>query len=78
MTMQISDLKDARDLLARNCAKVDPFAVEYLDYDAFEGVLEAVMASGEATQEMIMQVFSASIRKAQMLRARDRTVGPTN
>lgn len=75
--MKPKDMKRARELLAANCAKVDPFAVEYIDWDAFEGVLEAVMMAG-GDQEAILRVFTASIAKARMLRAKDRPMGATN
>lgn len=75
--MKAGDMKRAKELLAANCAKVDPFAVEYIDWDAFEGVLEAVMMAG-GDQEAILRVFTASINKARMLRAQDKPIGPTN
>ena len=75
--MKLSDMKRARELLRANCAKVDVQAVEYLDWDAFEGVLEAVMAA-EPTQDMIMRVFQTTIQKAQVQRVLHRPIGPTN
>lgn len=75
--MKPGDMKRARELLAANCAKADPFAVEYIDWDAFEGVLEAVMQAG-GDEQAILRVFAASIAKAKQLRLQDRGVKPTN
>jgi len=78
LTFSLNDKKRARELLRANVAKVDMNAVEYIDWDAFEGVLEAVLASESPTQDEILQVFKASLNKARAAYAADRGVGPTN
>lgn len=72
------DMKAAKEQLRRNVMEVDPEAVEYIDWDAFEGVLEAVLSTSNPTNAMIHQVFKSSINKAQMLRVLNRPMGPTN
>jgi len=79
MNFTSNDRRRARELLVANVARAEPNAVAYIDWDAFEGVLDAVMAS-EAAQdpEAIMQVFKSSVAKARGLYHADRPPGPTN
>ncbi len=77
--MNTYDKRRAAELLRANIAKVEPNAVAYIDWDAFEGVLEAVMESeARGDQEAILQVFKASQRLALSNYYEDRGVGPTN
>lgn len=63
------DMKLAKAKLRANVMEVDPEAVDYIDWDAFEGVLEAVLMTANPTNVMIHQVFKSSISKARILRA---------
>jgi hypothetical protein len=77
--MNESDRQRARQLLREDVAKAQVNAVAYIDWDAFEGVLDAVMASEAGKdQSAILQVFKASRHKALSAYFADRGVGPTN
>lgn len=72
------DMKLARHRLRMNVREINPEAVAYIDWDAFEGVLEAVLATPNPTNEMIHRVFRASVAKAVQAYVRDNPRGPTN
>ena len=77
--MKLSDKKRSRELLRNFVAEQDPAAVEYIDWDAFEGVLDAVMASESGQDpDAIMQVFKSVRNKAVSAKFFDRPPGPTN
>lgn len=76
--MDFEDMRAAREQLRANVMAIDPQAVEFIDYDAFEGVLEAVLMTPNPTNEMIHRVFTASIMKARTMRAIHRPLGPTH
>lgn len=78
MPITNGDMKLARTKLRTNVAQIDPAMVDYIDWDAFEGVLEAVLMNPNATNSNIDQVFKSSIAKAQLAFLRDRGVKPTN
>lgn len=71
--MKRFDMKKARRTLRNAVQGVDPFAVEYIDWDQFELELEAVI-EGEGPREAVLAVFSIAVNRARQLRAQDRTI----
>lgn len=75
--MKKFNMKRARQSLRQAILSVDPLAEEFIDWDAFEIALEAMMEC-DPTREMVLAVFGAAITKARQLRAVHSPIGATN
>lgn len=75
--MKNFDMKRARQTLTRAVEGVDPYAVDYINWEAFEIELEAVMQAeleGQHKKAATLAVFSKAVNMARTARAQDRTI----